>query len=223
MACSWVRARSESPRRDPREPFSPPDSPKRCYRPEDRSSSAGRGPWTSADDPSPSPRSIPRSSELLARRATGALHVLMGADHLCALAVVAAPGEADLRSAERASSGRRAPPRADDAVADVPVSLNARARTLTGTLRTLRTSLRASRDVSEVTRAGRSWGVGHAAGLAVVCAVFFSAKGRVSLDGVGDVTDKVVGASMVLLGVLALVQLRAWRQARSSARTWTTR
>ena len=161
MACSWVRARSESPRRDPREPFSPPDSPKRCYRPEDRSSSAGRGPWTSADDPSPSPRSIPRSSELLARRATGALHVLMGADHLCALAGVAAPGEADLRSAEQSLfAGRRgAAARGRRCVADVPrLPERARARTPTGTLRTLRTSLRASRDVSEVTRAGRSVG-----------------------------------------------------------------
>ena len=52
----------------------------------------------------------------------------------------------------------------------------------------------------------------------MVCAVFFSAKGRVSLDGVGDVTDKVVGASMVLLGVLALVQLRAWRRRRALER-----
>ena len=153
----------------------------------------------------------------------------MGADHLCALAVVAAPGEADLRSAERASSrGDAAPPRADDAASRTYlVSPNARAREHSREHGgTLRTSLRASRDVSEVTRAGRSvGGVGHAAGLAVVCAVFFSAKGRVSLDGVGDVTDKVVGASMVLLGVLALVQLRAWRRggARSSARTWTTR
>ena len=54
----------------------------------------------------------------------------MGADHLCALAVVAAPGEADLRSAERASSrGDAAPPRADDAASRTYlVSPNARAR-----------------------------------------------------------------------------------------------
>ena len=54
-------------------------------------------------------------------------------------------------------------------------------------------------------------------GLAVVCAVFFSAKAGLA-DGVGDVTDKVVGASMVLLGVLVLVQLRAWRRRRALER-----
>jgi len=224
LACSWVRARSESPRRDPRKPFSPPDSPKRCYRPEDRSSSAGRGPWTSADDPSPSPRSIPRSSESLARRATGALHVLMGADHLCALAVVAAPGEADLRPAERASSrGDAAPRRADDAASRTYlVSPNARAREhpredSEHTEHTERLSAHRATFLKSLAL-GVRWGVGHAAGLALVCAVFFSAKGRVSLDGVGDVTDKVVGASMVLLGVLALAQLRAWRRRRALER-----
>lgn len=145
----------------------------------------------------------------------------MGADHLCALAVVAAPGEADLRSAERASSrGDAAPPRADDAASRTYlVSPNARAREHPREHSERSERLSAHRATFLKSLAlGVRWGVGHAAGLAVVCAVFFSAKGRVSLDGVGDVTDKVVGASMVLLGVLALVQLRAWRRRRALER-----
>jgi ABC-type nickel/cobalt efflux system permease component RcnA len=62
---------------------------------------------------------------------------------------------------------------------------------------------------------GLRWGLGHAAGLALVCAVFFSARDKVRLDDVGDVTDKIVGASMILLGVLALVQLRRWQKKRA--------
>ena len=145
----------------------------------------------------------------------------MGADHLCALAVVAAPGEADLRSAERASSrGDAAPPRADDAASRTYlVSPNARAREHPREHSERSERLSAHRATFLKSLAlGVRWGVGHAAGLAVVCAVFFSAKGRVSLDGVGDVTDKVVGASMVLLGVLALAQLRAWRRRRALER-----
>ena len=147
----------------------------------------------------------------------------MGADHLCALAVVAAPGEADLRPAERASSrgrGDAAPPRADDAASRTYlVSPNARAREHPREHSERSERLSAHRATFLKSLAlGVRWGVGHAAGLALVCAVFFSAKGRVSLDGVGDVTDKVVGASMVLLGVLALAQLRAWRRRRALER-----
>lgn len=151
----------------------------------------------------------------------------MGADHLCALAVVAAPGEADLRPAERASSRGDAPPRrADDAASRTYlVSPNARAREhpredsehTEHTEHTERLSAHRATFLKSLAL-GVRWGVGHAAGLALVCAVFFSAKGRVSLDGVGDVTDKVVGASMVLLGVLALAQLRAWRRRRALER-----
>lgn len=121
-------------------------------------------------------------------RATGALHVLMGADHLCALAVVAAPGESDLRPSGSA-----------------PVDTKKKTHFATQTF-------------LKSTALGVRWGLGHAAGLALVCLAFFSAKGAVSLDGVGDVTDKVVGASMVLLGVLALAQLRAWRRRRALER-----
>ncbi len=156
----------------------------------------------------------------------------MGADHLCALAVVAAPGEADLRNgemAERASSRGDAAPRrrADDAASRTYlVSPNARAQTphpredsehTEHTEHTERLSAHRATFLKSLAL-GVRWGVGHAAGLALVCAVFFSAKGRVSLDGVGDVTDKVVGASMVLLGVLALAQLRAWRRRRALER-----
>ena len=148
----------------------------------------------------------------------------MGADHLCALAVVAAPGEADLRPAERASSrGDAAPRRADDAASRTYlVSPKARAREhpcedSEHTEHTERLSAHRATFLKSLAL-GVRWGVGHAAGLALVCAAFFSAKGRVSLDGVGDVTDKVVGASMVLLGVLALAQLRAWRRRRALER-----
>jgi len=155
----------------------------------------------------------------------------MGADHLCALAVVAAPGEADLRPAERASSrGDAAPRRADDAASRTYlVSPNARAMLEHPREDSEHTEHTEHTEDTERLSAHRAtflkslalgvrWGVGHAAGLALVCAVFFSAKGRVSLDGVGDVTDKVVGASMVLLGVLALAQLRAWRRRRALER-----
>ena len=127
----------------------------------------------------------------------------MGMDHLCALAVVAAPGESDLRPADRA----------EDDVRDATASPNANARV--GTTEHPSTHLA---PFLKSLALGIRWGMGHAAGLALVCAVFFSAKGRVSLDGVGDVADKIVGASMVLLGALALAQLRAWRRRRALER-----
>lgn len=102
--------------------------------------------------------------------------MLMGADHLCALAVVAAPGESDVQS-------DRSP-------------------------RHLKTAIRSL-------VLGVRWGTGHALGLALVCVVFFSAKGSVNLDSVGVVADKIVGASMVFLGVLALAQLYRWRLRRA--------
>ena len=122
---------------------------------------------------------------------------------MCALAVVAAPGESDLRPADRA----------EDDVRDATASPNANARV--GTTEHPSTHLA---PFLKSLALGIRWGMGHAAGLALVCAVFFSAKGRVSLDGVGDVADKIVGASMVLLGALALAQLRAWRWRRALER-----
>ena len=136
-------------------------------------------------------------------RATGALHVLMGVDHLCALAVVAAPAESDVKSAERAEDVR-------DATSS-PSSPDARG----GTTEHLPTHLAV---FLKSLALGIRWGLGHAAGLALVCAVFFPAKGRISLDGVGEVADKIVGASMVFLGAMALAQLRAWRRRRALER-----
>jgi hypothetical protein len=108
----------------------------------------------------------------------------MGADHLCALAVVAAPGATDVVRA-----GARAP-------TTIPILLAA--------WRSFALGLR--------------WGVGHGAGLAVVCAVFFALRRDVDLDRLGDVTDKVVGASMVVLGVVSLASLRRWRARRRAER-----
>ena len=209
----------ESPRRDPREPFSPPDSPKRCYDPKTDRPRPVEGRGRPLTIPSPSPRSIPRSSELLARRDA---RCVRGARTTCARSR-SSPRPAS-RSAIGGTSlfaGRRgAAARGRRRVADVlrrPARTRARAAECH---RNTPNSERLSAHRATFLKSLR-WaleGVAHAAGLAVVCAVFFSAKGRVSLDGVGDVTDKVVGASMVLLGVLALVQLRAWRRRRARAR-----
>ena len=110
--------------------------------------------------------------------------MLMGADHLCALAVVAAPGATDVVRA-----GARAP-------TTIPILLAA--------WRSFALGLR--------------WGVGHGAGLAVVCAVFFALRRDVDLDRLGDVTDKVVGASMVVLGVVSPASPRRWRARRRAER-----
>jgi len=103
--------------------------------------------------------------------------VLMGADHLCALAVVAAPGEgSDSRSGESRDATKKH-------------------------IKTFVSSL----------LLGLRWGIGHALGLVLVCVVFFSAKGSVDLDNVGDVADKIVGVSMVVLGLVSLLYLYRWR------------
>ena len=141
----------------------------------------------------------------------------MGADHLCALAVVAAPGESDLRPSDRARGARRTPndaPRAEENLSSVGETSSAGHRSDVD----VNPKHFARQTFLKSSALGVRWGLGHAAGLALVCAAFFSAKGAVSLDGVGDVTDKVVGASMVLLGVLALAQLRAWRRRRALER-----
>ena len=143
----------------------------------------------------------------------------MGADHLCALAVVAAPGESDLRPSDRARGARRTPNDAPRAEGDSSVGETSSAGHRSDVEpRERKEKHFATETFLKSSALGVRWGLGHAAGLALVCAAFFSAKGAVSLDGVGDVTDKVVGASMVLLGVLALAQLRAWRRRRALER-----
>ena len=113
----------------------------------------------------------------------GALHVLMGADHLCALAVVASPGASDV-------DARSASARAES-------SLRHAARSFI---------------------LGVRWSVGHGAGLAVVCAVFFATKRRLDLERLSVVADKLVGASMIALGAVSLFSLHRWRRRRAAER-----
>lgn len=107
----------------------------------------------------------------------------MGADHLCALAVVASPGASDV-------DGRSASARAES-------SLRHAARSFI---------------------LGVRWSVGHGAGLAVVCAVFFATKRRLDLERLSVVADKLVGASMIALGAVSLFSLHRWRRRRAAER-----
>ncbi|EEH52582.1 uncharacterized protein MICPUCDRAFT_42738 [Micromonas pusilla CCMP1545] len=152
----------------------------------------------------------------------GALHVLMGADHLIALAVVTSPdvddtarirtgfgGEEDpttsaehttrdVESSSSSSSGVGTPP------TPPPPSISGAVSTTTTTRRhALKSFL-----------LGLRWGFGHSLGLALVCVVFFATKRAANLDAIGDVADKLVGASMIVLGVWALYALHRWRERR---------
>ena len=109
--------------------------------------------------------------------------MLMGADHLCALAVVASPGASDV-------DGRSASARAESSF----------------------------RHAARSFILGVRWSVGHAAGLAIVCAVFFASRRRFDLDRLSVVADKLVGASMIALGALSLFSLHRWRRRRAAER-----
>ena len=65
---------------------------------------------------------------------------------------------------------------------------------------------------------GVQWGIGHALGLALVCAVFFATRRRMNLDDFGNYADKAVGASMIALGLISLWHLRTWRTRRERER-----
>lgn len=125
----------------------------------------------------------------------------MGADHLIALAVVASP-DAPEREPRRDVESRGGHHRADgddenrDAERDRP-----------GLRRALRAGM-----------LGVQWGIGHALGLALVCAVFFATRRRMNLDDFGNYADKAVGASMIALGLISLWHLRTWRTRRERER-----
>jgi hypothetical protein len=125
--------------------------------------------------------------------------VLMGADHLCALAVVASPGASDVDAHRHYSSA--------DARSDSGPKAAARARRAASLRRGARSFL-----------LGVRWSVGHASGLAVVCAVFFASRRRFDLDRLSVVADKLVGASMIALGALSLFSLHRWRTRRAAER-----
>ncbi len=125
----------------------------------------------------------------------------MGADHLIALAVVASPDVPE-REPRRDVESRGGHHRADgddenrDAERDRP-----------GLRRALRAGM-----------LGVQWGIGHALGLALVCAVFFATRRRMNLDDFGNYADKAVGASMIALGLISLWHLRTWRTRRERER-----
>ena len=128
----------------------------------------------------------------------------MGADHLIALAVVASPGAPE-RKPRRDVESRGGDHRDDDDDGDE--NRDAHERDRPGLRRALRAGM-----------LGVQWGIGHALGLALVCAVFFATRRRMNLDDFGDYADKAVGASMIALGLISLWHLRRWRTRRERER-----
>ena len=126
----------------------------------------------------------------------------MGADHLIALAVVASPGAPE-RKPRRDVESRGGDHRDGD---DDDENRDAE-RDRPGMRRALRAGM-----------LGVQWGIGHALGLALVCAVFFATRRRMNLDHFGDYADKAVGASMIALGLISLWHLRRWRTRRERER-----
>ena len=127
----------------------------------------------------------------------------MGADHLIALAVVASPGAPERkprRDVESRGGDHRDGDDDDDENRDAE-------RDRPGMRRALRAGM-----------LGVQWGIGHALGLALVCAVFFATRRRMNLDDFGDYADKAVGASMIALGLISLWHLRRWRTRRERER-----
>ena len=133
------------------------------------------------------------------------MHVLMGADHLIALAVVAAPGAPERRK-RRDVESRGGDYRAEDEDDDDDENDDERT-TRFGARPGLRRALRSA-------MLGVQWGCGHALGLALVCAVFFATRRRMNLDDFGEYADKAVGASMIALGLVSLWSLWRWRRRR---------
>ena len=116
----------------------------------------------------------------------------MGADHLIALAVVASP-DAPEREPRRDVESRGGDHRDGDDDDDENRDAE---RDRPGMRRALRAGI-----------LGVQWGIGHALGLALVCAVFFATRRRMNLDDFGDYADKAVGASMIALGLISLWHL----------------
>lgn len=132
----------------------------------------------------------------------------MGADHLIALAVVAAPGAPERRKrrdVESRGGDYRAEDEDDDDENDDERTTRFGARP--GLRRALRSAM-----------LGVQWGCGHALGLALVCAVFFATRRRMNLDDFGEYADKAVGASMIALGLVSLWSLWRWRRRRDLER-----
>lgn len=64
-------------------------------------------------------------------------------------------------------------------------------------------------------RAGAEWGLGHAAGVAIVAAAAFALRAVVSIEGLSSWGERLVGAVLVLIGAWAVVgALRTARGAR---------
>ena len=157
--------------------------------------------------------------------------MLMGADHLIALAVVASPDDPSAadeddadKERDRGDEEEAARPRGrgvgvnevevgDPALRPVEVGRDRDP----GRVRPL-SSGSALRVASRSFALGASWGAGHSVGLAAVSAVFFATRRKMNLDQLGEVTDKLVGASMIALGVISLVSLRRWRARRALER-----
>ena len=122
----------------------------------------------------------------------------MGADHLLALAVVAAPGAADAEKASSTTTTAEGDDEDEDEdeddverrggegedVAHNPSHPPHRRRRrrrhaiTTKTATSLRLALRSF-------LLGLQWGAGHSIGLAAVCAVFFATRRRMNLDDLG--------------------------------------
>jgi hypothetical protein len=137
----------------------------------------------------------------------------MGADHLIALAVVTSPdvddaarrGAANWTAEENDPMERRdVESSSSDVGTPTPPAAAAAAAAVSTTRRHALTSF----------LLGLRWGFGHSVGLALVCVVFFATKRAADLDAIGDVADKLVGASMILLGAWALYALHRWRKRR---------
>jgi len=142
----------------------------------------------------------------------GALHVLLGVDHLLALAVVSAPEETDAADAatDYADEERHLRRRDDDGDDGDGDDEDRRRR------HGIKTSAITRRRVLRCFVLGIRWGAGHSIGLATVCAVFFATRRRLNLEALGVVTDKLLGASMIVLGALSLVSLHRWRKRRAA-------
>lgn len=138
--------------------------------------------------------------------------MLLGVDHLLALAVVSAPEETDAADAatDYADEERHLRRRDDDGDDGDGDDEDRRRR------HGIKTSAITRRRVLRCFVLGIRWGAGHSIGLATVCAVFFATRRRLNLEALGVVTDKLLGASMIVLGALSLASLHRWRKRRAA-------
>ena len=118
--------------------------------------------------------------------------MLMGPDHLCALAVVAVPGATDVSSSDGDDEDLSDAEENND---DTAAPQQRRRRNVwkdnaaTGSLR------RAARSFA----LGIQWGGGHSIGLGIICAVFFATRKRLDLDGLSEVRGLPSGYHHVVI------------------------